>query len=198
MVEEKQTKWKAASDAFVARETKEMKKILDVGAGMYHHPDAVTTVDIRPESGADIIADIQDGINLAAESFDCIVLNNVMEHLKRPDDAILECKRLLKRGGKIIVAVPFLIKIHQEPIDYGRYTIYKLEDFFKDFKTTITPYGTLTDLYKNIQQDLFGLIGRKRIFAWCVSRIITFLSFVLPDISYIDYPRGYFIVAVKK
>ena len=175
-----------------------MKKILDVGAGMYHHPDAVTTVDIRPESGADIIADIQDGIDVSDESFDCVVLNNVMEHLMRPDDAIRECKRLLKKGGKIVVAVPFLIKIHQEPIDYGRYTEYKLRDFFKDFDTTVTPYGTLTELYINIQSDLFGLIGRKRIIAWTATKVILFLTSFLPIISYTDYPQGYFIVAIKK
>lgn len=196
-MDEKKTKWKSASDQFVLEQTRGMKKILDVGAGMYHHPGAVTTVDIRPESGADIVADIQNGIDTPDESFDCIVLNNVMEHLKRPDDAIRECRRLLKKGGKIVVAVPFLIKIHQEPIDYGRYTVFKHQDFFKDFAVTITPHGTLTDLYEIIQKDLFGLIGRRRAVSWVASRIILFLSAFLPDISYPDYPQGYFIVAVK-
>jgi hypothetical protein len=36
---------------------------------------------------------------------------------------------LLKPGGILIIAIPFLVKLHQTPVDFVRYTHYALERF---------------------------------------------------------------------
>jgi SAM-dependent methyltransferase len=52
------------------------------------------------------IADRLADAGFAAESFDEIVVWHVLEHMRDPFEAIRECRRLLKPGGRLIVAVP--------------------------------------------------------------------------------------------
>jgi 2-polyprenyl-3-methyl-5-hydroxy-6-metoxy-1,4-benzoquinol methylase len=40
------------------------------------------------------------------ESFDVININHVLEHMKKPGETLLECNRILKKGGLLVVAVP--------------------------------------------------------------------------------------------
>jgi SAM-dependent methyltransferase len=45
-------------------------------------------------------------IGYKEESFDIITCFDVLEHLERPDEAIKECRRILKGGGIFVVRVP--------------------------------------------------------------------------------------------
>lgn len=40
------------------------------------------------------------------ESFDSIVAGEIIEHLKRPFDFLCECRRILKKGGLLILTTP--------------------------------------------------------------------------------------------
>lgn len=42
----------------------------------------------------------------AAESFDAIVMNNVIEHLWNPRETLAECHRLLRPGGRLVMVTP--------------------------------------------------------------------------------------------
>lgn len=44
--------------------------------------------------------------SLISESFDAINVCGVLEHLKEPDEALTECRRLLKNHGLLVVLVP--------------------------------------------------------------------------------------------
>jgi 2-polyprenyl-3-methyl-5-hydroxy-6-metoxy-1,4-benzoquinol methylase len=44
--------------------------------------------------------------NFLQESFDAIVLSHLIEHLHNPDKVLSMCKRLLKKGGKLVIATP--------------------------------------------------------------------------------------------
>src|SRR5665647_1731117 len=41
-----------------------------------------------------------------ADRYDCIVFADILEHLKAPQDLLLQCKALLKPGGRLITSVP--------------------------------------------------------------------------------------------
>jgi SAM-dependent methyltransferase len=44
--------------------------------------------------------------NYPEESFDAIILNHVIEHVPEPVRTVNECRRILKRGGKIVLCTP--------------------------------------------------------------------------------------------
>jgi SAM-dependent methyltransferase len=66
--------------------------------------------------------DIQNLSNYKENSWDFIVLDEVLEHVANPWLAISELYRLLKSGGYLITSSPFLVPIHKCPADYWRFT----------------------------------------------------------------------------
>jgi SAM-dependent methyltransferase len=60
-------------------------------------------VDDRAE--VRIAADLSDA-NHEASSFDAVILWHVLEHLRNPDQTIDEIRRILRPGGRLILAVP--------------------------------------------------------------------------------------------
>ncbi len=94
--------------------------ILDIGCGRGLFLDimrkdgwSVTGVEFNSETasyasdayGIKVIAATSIG-ELLDESFNVITLNHVLEHSNSPAALINECKRLLRKGGLLVVAVP--------------------------------------------------------------------------------------------
>lgn len=61
------------------------------------------------------------------ESFDCCILNAVLEHVREPNKILAEAYRVLKPNSVLWVSVPFLQHIHADPYDYRRFTNYGLK-----------------------------------------------------------------------
>lgn len=53
---------------------------------------------------------------------DIVILEQVLEHVVFPDLAIRNARASLKEGGALFVATPFLIKVHDSPVDLWRWT----------------------------------------------------------------------------
>jgi 2-polyprenyl-3-methyl-5-hydroxy-6-metoxy-1,4-benzoquinol methylase len=95
-------------------------KLLDVGAATGFFMDiakkrgfAVKGVELSDyaaaigrKKGLDILTQDLEGARLPAESFDIITLFDVLEHVPDPKKFLLEVKRLLKKGGLIVVNTP--------------------------------------------------------------------------------------------
>jgi SAM-dependent methyltransferase len=77
--------------------------------------------------------DIQNLIGYVDDSYDIVVIDNVLEHVADPKRAVSEIFRILKAGGICICLTPFLIKIHGYPKDYWRFTASGLKEIFADF-----------------------------------------------------------------
>ncbi len=113
--------------------------LLDVGAGTvpYYgvYKDLASTVTAtdwsessHDTSHIDSIVDANAGLPFAAESFDTVLLADVLEHIKEPQRLMGSVSRVLRPNGKLIVFVPFMYGVHEAPHDYHRYTRYALED----------------------------------------------------------------------
>jgi SAM-dependent methyltransferase len=78
------------------------------------------------------------------ESFDCVTLLDVLEHLREPRAALREAARVLRANGALVINVPFLYPLHDEPHDYQRPTVHGLRYWLQDAGfviDTIVPRG---------------------------------------------------------
>lgn len=78
----------------------------------------------------DIVADATK-IPLKREVADSIICMQVIEHLPDPDAALVEMKRLLKKGGYITISTVQSYPLHNEPNDYRRFTKFGLIEIMK-------------------------------------------------------------------
>lgn len=72
-----------------------------------------------------------DSIPVEDNSFDFIILSEVLEHLENPDLVLKECQRVLKTSGKIVCTMPFLYSLHADPYDFQRWLPGKIQIEFK-------------------------------------------------------------------
>ncbi len=56
--------------------------------------------------------------------FDAVICSELLEHVPCPPVVMSEIFRILRKGGTLLICVPFLTRIHGDPYDYGRYTDY--------------------------------------------------------------------------
>lgn len=121
--------------------------VLVIGAGKepYHAlmpvSSSICCTDIEPGAGIDIVADAHV-LPFTDGSFDAVIAIEVFEHLRDPKLATAEIHRVLRSGGKAIVTVPFMFRVHGDPHDYQRFTATGLEVMFgNEFQTDIQPFG---------------------------------------------------------
>lgn len=60
-------------------------------------------------------------------TFDCVVMNQVLEHCRRPWLCVEEAYRVLRKGGVCVLSSPFFYQIHDWPGDFYRFTPEGLE-----------------------------------------------------------------------
>lgn len=79
------------------------------------------------DSKADIITDLNESVPVDDQVADTVVSISVLEHLHTPLMMLKEAQRILRPGGALLLQVPFMWHIHEEPHDYYRFTRYGLE-----------------------------------------------------------------------
>ncbi|MFM2381267.1 MAG: hypothetical protein RLZZ76_34 [Candidatus Parcubacteria bacterium] len=103
-------------------------RILDLGSG---GSDRYSTFIPREKDSTYELLDIKKGAQINFESdslpyaddtFDTIILLNVLEHLYHTQNILTEIKRIKKDEGVFIGYVPFLMWYHPDHHDYFRYT----------------------------------------------------------------------------
>ncbi len=137
---EQGTPWRQANWKFLQNQVSGQDKealILDVGSG---HGDFAQifanrnylSVDIVPYPEVDLACDLGEVVPFKENTFDLLVLMNVLEHVYHFHQLLDSLFYLLKPGGSLVIAVPFMIKVHQAPFDFYRYTHYTLQDLAKE------------------------------------------------------------------
>ena len=133
---DKGTAWRRSNWRYLDKQVKVLApdaRILDVGAGHGDFADIFTgckytSLDIVPYPEVDLVCDLIQTIPFKPETFDAVVLMNVLEHVYDNHGLIKSIATVLKPGGKLILTVPFLLKVHQAPFDFSRYTPYFLQN----------------------------------------------------------------------
>lgn len=116
--------------------------VIDLGCGTSPYKEDILQVadkyigvdwesSLHNQSNVDIFADLTKKLPFPDNYADCIVSFQVMEHLPEPDFFLSQCFRILKLKGLLLLTVPFMWHVHEEPHDYFRYTRYGLEYLLK-------------------------------------------------------------------
>ena len=187
-------------------------RLLDVGCGnvpLYsvYQPlvDDVVCVDWQhshhSDGFLDLEVDLNDEIPLPDQCFDTVLATDVLEHLRSPDRFWSESRRLLRVGGKVIVGVPFLYGLHEEPYDYFRYTRHRLTAFCEEHAMKLIEL----EAYGGPMAVIADLIGKNLPGKWHQPSYQAVASWVLRssvgrriDTRHRDrFPLGYCLVAQK-
>ncbi|MBT3392120.1 MAG: methyltransferase domain-containing protein [Chloroflexi bacterium] len=134
------TPWRQENWRFLARQLEEIPPdalILDVGAGRGDFFDGLKgrnalALDVYPYPEIDMVCDLTRTNPFKSGSVDVILLLNVLEHVYDSKELFAALSQLLKPGGKLLVAIPFMVKMHQIPLDFVRYTHFALEQMATD------------------------------------------------------------------
>lgn len=59
---------------------------------------------------------------LITNAYDIVIVEQVLEHVEKPSDAIQNAWKMLRIGGLFLVTTPFLVRIHLNFCDYSRWT----------------------------------------------------------------------------
>ncbi|MCM8787211.1 MAG: class I SAM-dependent methyltransferase [Candidatus Omnitrophica bacterium] len=188
--------------------------VLDIGGiqrGIFKPPKKQVKkwifADINKKIKPDIVLDVANMSKLKNNSIDVINAIELFEHVKEIDKGLEECFRILKKGGFLILTVPFLYGIHPSPADYQRWTKDKwiMELNKQGFKINKI---IIMGLYFTVLCDMFKLFIESMVLPFCIFRypLTIFLSlivslddttFVLKNNTLNKYHAGYFIIAKK-
>lgn len=143
------------------------------------------------------------------ESFDNVVAFQVLEHHKNPKKMISEVFRIVKSGGYILMTVPFLGGIHEEPYDYQRFTRYGLSKLFEENNfdiINIKEQGAIFSTISMLLNEHLNACASQNRFSYILSALVYFPFLVFQYLSlFLDviFPSkriffNYLILARKK
>jgi SAM-dependent methyltransferase len=111
--------------------------VLDVGGGrrrgLFRPPAGAVWIeaDLDAAKRPRVVADVQ-ALPFRDGAFDAVKATEILEHVADAPRALGECRRVLKRGGRLVITAPFLERLHADPHDYARYTERMWERLLRD------------------------------------------------------------------
>jgi SAM-dependent methyltransferase len=81
-----------------------------------------TYADLYNKSDNFLKIDFNETFPIKKNSFDNVLIMNVIEHLESYENCIFEIVRILKKNGGLYGVVPFLFPVHMVPDDFHRPT----------------------------------------------------------------------------
>lgn len=193
-------------------------RLLDLGCGKvplfetYRSlVDEVVCIDwsasLHGQQYVDHECDISDPLPLKDSSIDTIILSDVLEHVPEPAGLWDELHRVLAPEGYVLLNVPFLYWVHEEPHDYFRYTEFALRRLAENSGFGVVllepvggPAAVFADLLaKNLER--LPLLGNPAAAAvQGVTQLLcsTAIGQKLTRRGVHKMPSGYFLVAQKR
>ncbi|MEY2923530.1 MAG: hypothetical protein RLZZ337_70 [Bacteroidota bacterium] len=190
--------------------------LLDLGCGfvpMYlAYKDistSITCVDwgntLHQTSHLDFEMDLNNPLDLANDSFDTIILSDVLEHISNPKLLMSEIARILRPGGNLIMNVPFFYWLHEKPFDYYRYTQFSLRAMAEENTLAIVTLDAiggspeiLADIIMKHLHEI-PLIGKP--ICWLIHQVTWFfvhsIGKGISRKTSKNFPFGYVMVAKK-
>jgi len=93
----------------------------------------VVGLDISIGPFTSIVADAHD-LPFEEETFDCVIIQAVLEYLVDPRRCVAEIYRTLKRDAIVYAETPFMQQVHGGKLDFTRFTHLGLLRLFRNFE----------------------------------------------------------------
>lgn len=109
---------------------KRLSNLLPAGCsyvGLDYPGTAVGMYRTRPDVFANACA-----LPLVSASVQAVILKDVLEHVRGPQQALAEIARVLSPGGRLVLWMPFLYPIHDAPFDFQRYTEHGMQAYLAE------------------------------------------------------------------
>ena len=190
-------------------------RLLDVGCGAMPFRSVVDPyvstydgLDVVDRTGdLSFIGDAQDMSAIAQDSYDAVLISEVLEHLPEPSKALEEIRRVLRDHGVVILTAPHLSRLHEIPFDYTRWTSWGLEHLLQSngFEViSVRSTGNIWSfLFHQIAMGWFESVGRfPRLFAltwWVPAALIVLPARALDRLPLMDrFPVGHVAIGRKR
>lgn len=185
------------------------QNIVSIGAGgdvkriLTKHGLTFKEIDVDTARRPDFVCSAEQMDIFENNSVDVFFCMEVLEHVKKPWNAIMEMERVLKPGGIIIGSTPFIFPIHEEPFDFYRYTKYGLLNLFENFEKIklVERNSYLESVYVVLLRTL-NIGSRKQRFVGALLfpiflLILPFLFVLVPFVTNKQSTTGYFFIFKK-
>lgn len=196
---------RAGFQRFLSREIAEIEgTFLNLGCGPNSHPMASARevrVDLTWRQSLHLCGDAHC-LPFKADSFDGVLLEEMLEHCQSPHRVLEEVQRVLRPEGKLILTAPFLYPLHDRPGDYYRFTEHGLRYLLRGFSNlSIVPhhsgYGSFIVLFERLIMEPGGVRYLKFAIAPLAYLMLLLDPIVTPLLRLETYTTGYFVTAVK-
>jgi SAM-dependent methyltransferase len=163
-------------------------KLLDVGCGKMPFRRYVEN-QVETYDGLDVerrsprtrfLGDAHDMNEILPHSYDTIISVSALEHMARPWVVLGEMRRICRPGGRIVICVPHLSRLHEEPHDYFRFTPYGLAALGRSAGLHVDQVETVG--------GLFSMLGHQ------ISTIVLTLGWVVPLVRWLVFALNFFLV----
>ena len=147
-----------------------------IGGGPLRAHPRFRNLNLSPFSNVDVVSDAHR-LPFSADSVGALHCEAVLEHLERPETAVAEMFRVLRPGGYVFAATPFLQAFHEYPDHFQNFTLAGHTALFArcgfdviDSGACVGPAFTLVDLASNwARENLPGRLMSRA--AWLAIRV---------------------------
>jgi len=187
--------------------------LLDIGCGyspyrnlLIEYVSKYEGIDINKyNEEVTIVGNILEGDLIPKNHFDCIVCFEVLEHIPNSDTLLKKINEILRKEGFVVISVPHLSRLHEEPLDFFRFTKYGLIEIFSRNGFEILEIKHKGSIFSFLGHQISTILVS---FFWgipIISHFILFLNYIFITLPcyYVDkaidkngkFAQGYVLVA---
>jgi SAM-dependent methyltransferase len=142
-------------------------------------------------TGLDVIANLLN-LPFPAGAFDAAINIVTLEHVSDPARALAEIGRVLKPGGRLLIAVPQDWEVHQAPQDFFRYTRYGVRHLLEQAGFAVAQVLAAGGYFRLLSRRMLnGLQFFRGVWILPAALLLAPPALALPALDFLDRDRSF-------